>query len=142
MASIKSNIVERYSNGQIIISEGVVSAKAYVITSGKVRILKKKNNRSVTVAVLREGDTFGEMGLFQDEVRSATAVAVGEVAVGVIDKQQFAKLLEQCPENMRQIVISIVNRLRLTTNSLASIGVQLELAKQSLDSASIKDNLK
>jgi CRP/FNR family cyclic AMP-dependent transcriptional regulator len=140
--AIKTNIVERYANGQVIISEGIVSGKAYVINSGKVRIIKKQDNRSVTVAVLREGDTFGEMGLFQDGVRSATAIAVGDVAVGVIDKEQFAKMLGQCPEIMQIIVRSMVNRLRLTTNSLAAIGVQLEKARKSFESISTKNGLK
>jgi CRP-like cAMP-binding protein len=112
-----------------------------VIISGKVRVSKKKENRSVTVAILREGDTFGEMGLFQDTVRSATATAVGEVEVGVIDRDEFKKMLVACPENMRFIVNSLVNRLRLTTNSLVSIGVQLEKAKKTLDSFAVKDHL-
>lgn len=140
--AIKTNIVERYANGQVIISEGIVSGKAYVINAGKVRIIKKQDNRSVTVAVLREGDTFGEMGLFQDGVRSATAIAVGDVSVGVIDKEQFAKILGQCPEIMQIIVRSMVNRLRLTTNSLAAIGVQLEKARKSFESVSTKNGLK
>ncbi|MBI3794267.1 MAG: cyclic nucleotide-binding domain-containing protein [Nitrospinae bacterium] len=141
MAGIKPNLVERYSNGQNVVSEGVLSSKCYVILSGKVRVSKKKDNRTVTVALLREGDTFGEMGLFQDTVRSATATAVGDVEVGVIDKADFKKMLSACPDNMRYIVNSLVNRLRLTTNSLVAIGVQLEKAKKSLDPFALKDQL-
>jgi CRP/FNR family cyclic AMP-dependent transcriptional regulator len=136
---IKTNITERYSNGQVIISEGVVSAKAYVILSGKVRISKKSGDRAITIAILKEGDTFGEMGLFQEAVRSATASAVGEVAVGVIDKEQFNKMVDDCPEALRYIINLLVNKLRLTTNSLASIGMQLEKAKKALDAIPNKE---
>ena len=139
MVAINTNLIERYSNGQVIISEGIVSAKAYVMISGKVRISKKKGDRSITVAVLEEGDTFGEMGLFQKATRSATATAVGEVAVGVIDRSQFEKMMEACPETLQSIINSLVNRLRLTTNSLASIGIQLEKVKKSNDALSKKD---
>jgi CRP/FNR family cyclic AMP-dependent transcriptional regulator len=139
VAVIRTTITERYSNGQVIISEGVVSAKAYVILSGKVRISKKNVDRAITIAILKEGDTFGEMGLFQDAVRSATASAVGEAAVGVIDKEQFNKMLDDCPETLRYIINLLVNKLRLTTNSLASIGMQLEKAKKALDAIPNKE---
>ena len=139
VAVIKTTITERYSNGQVIISEGVVSAKAYVILSGKVRISKKNGDRTITIAILKEGDTFGEMGLFQDAVRSATASAVGEAAVGVINKEQFNKMLDDCPETLRYIRNLLVNKLRLTTNSLASIGMQLEKAKKALDAIPNKE---
>ncbi|MBI3582163.1 MAG: cyclic nucleotide-binding domain-containing protein [Nitrospinae bacterium] len=139
MAGIKTNVTERYSNGQVIISEGVVSAKAYVILSGKVRISKRSGDRAITIAILKEGDTFGEMGLFQEAVRSATASAVGETAVGVINKDDFNKMVEDCPETLRYIINLLINKLRLTTNSLASIGMQLEKAKKALDAVSNKD---
>ena len=137
--TITTNLVERYSNGQVIISEGIVSAKAYVIISGKVRVSKKKGDRTITVTILRDGDTFGEMGLFQKAARSATATAIGEVAVGVIDRKQFEKMMEACPENMQSIINSLINRLRLTTNSLATIGIQLEMVMKSLEGISNKD---
>ena len=138
---MKTTIVERFSDGQVIITEGVMSTKAFIVMGGKVRISKKVKNRNISVGILKEGDVFGEMGLFQDALRSATATAMGDVTVGVIDKQRFKEILSQCPEDMQAIIGSILNRLRLTTDRLAALGLQWEKAQKALESVSVKEKL-
>ncbi len=138
---MKTPVVERFADGQAIITEGVMSTKAFIVISGKVRISKKIKNRSITVGVLKEGDVFGEMGLFQETVRSATATAQGDVTVGVIDKQRFKDMLSKCPEDMQAIIGSALDRLRVTTDRLAALGLQWEKANKALESVSIKEKI-
>lgn len=133
--------MERFADGQVIITEGVMSTRAYIVISGKVRISKKVNKRNISVGTLKEGDVFGEMGLFQDAPRSATATAIGDVTVGVIDKQRFKELLAGCPEDMQAIIGSVLNRLRLTTERLALLGIQWEKANKALESVSTKEKV-
>jgi len=138
---METPIVERYSDGQVILTEGVVSQKAYIIISGEVAITKKIGNRNVTVGMLKEGDVFGEMGLFQDKMRSASAMAKGDVSVGVIDKERFNSLLLRCPGDMKIIINSLIDRLRGATDKLAAIGLKLEQAKRSIEALSTKEDL-
>ncbi len=136
---IKTPIIERFSDGQVIITEGIISTKAYIIQKGKVRIVKKIGNKSVTVVTLAEGDIFGEMGLFQETVRYATAIAVGEVEVGVIDKKRFEELMTHSPDEMKVIINAVIDRLRITTDKLTVLGLQWEKARKVLDAISTKE---
>jgi CRP-like cAMP-binding protein len=135
---IKTAIVERFANGQAIVTEGIVSTKAYIILSGKVRVLKKVGEKNVEIGTLKEGDVFGEMGLFGNSPRSASVIAVGDVNVGIIDKKYFDKLLDKTPAELKLIVLAIVERLKITTDKLAKVAVQFEKAKKSLDALSVK----
>lgn len=133
--------VERFSDGQGIITEGILSARAYIVLSGEVRISKKVGDRNITVCVLKEGDVFGEMGFFQDTVRSATVTARGNVSVGIIDKEYFEEMLADCPDDLRAVLGAIIDRLRITTSKLAALGLKWEQAKKAMDAFSIKGNL-
>ena len=87
-------IVQRFSNGDVIVSEGIVSNSVFLIVEGKVNVTKKMDKKNVLVAQLKEGDVFGEMGLITGSVRSANCMAVGNVTIGVIDKEKFSELID------------------------------------------------
>ncbi len=137
---METPVVERYMDKQVIITEGIMSQKAYVVLSGEVAISKKVGPRTVTVGLLQKGDIFGEMGLFQDTVRSATATARGDVALGIIDRARFKELYAECPDDMKIIIDSMVDRFRLVTGKLAMIALKLQETKKVLDAYSIKEN--
>ena len=84
-------IHQHYADGDIIITEGIMSNNAYVILKGKVRVTKKIDKKIVAVGTLKEGEVFGEMGLISKTVRSANITAIGDVTVGVIYKELFDK---------------------------------------------------
>ncbi len=131
-------LVEKYKDGSVIITEGIVSNNAYVILSGKVRILKTVKDQQVAVATLEKGDVFGEMGLIGETPRTATIVALGETTLGMIEKKNFIKLLDHIPEDLCGIIKALVNRLSATTEKLAQVGLQLESTKRIVDSYSLK----
>ncbi|MGK0179753.1 MAG: CRP/FNR family cyclic AMP-dependent transcriptional regulator, partial [Nitrospinales bacterium] len=72
-------IHQRYSDGDVIITEGIMSNNAYVVLKGSVKISKKVDKKIVSVGTLKEGDVFGEMGLISQSVRSANISAIGDV---------------------------------------------------------------
>jgi CRP-like cAMP-binding protein len=122
----EASIVQRFSSGEVIISEGIISNNAYVVLTGAVRITKKIDKKTLVIGALGEGDVFGEMGLISSRVRSATVSALGDVEVGFIDKEKFDELLKTLPEDMRSIIGALVERLRNTTDMLTKIGSELE----------------
>lgn len=131
--------IQRYGNKDVIVSEGVVSNNAYVVVSGKVQVTKKMDKKTVIVATLKEGDVFGEMGLISETVRSASVVAVGDVEVGIIDKEGFEKVLGELPDDVCAMVSALVERLRMTTSLLTRIGLELDNTRQQLKSFSLKE---
>lgn len=130
-------IIGRYQDGEIIVTEGVVSNNAYVVLSGKVKVTKKVGNKHVVIGTLGKGAVFGEMGLIGKTTRTATITSTGETNIGIIDKEAFFNMLEKIPDDLRFIVISLVERLKITTEKLAKIGVQLEKARKAVTTFSI-----
>ncbi len=131
-------IHQHYGDGDTIVTEGIMSNNAYVIIKGKVRITQKVDKKVVTVGTLKEGEVFGEMGLIAETVRSANVSAVGDVTVGVIDKELFNKAMEELPDGMKPIILALVGRLRITTHLLTRIGLELENTKSKINAYTLK----
>ena len=128
--------IQRYSNGDIIVSEGIVSNNAYIIFEGKVNITKKVDKKSILINTLKKGEVFGEMGLISQSVRSASVVAVGDVTIGVIEREQFEAIVTKLPDDVRAIVKALVDRLRYTSDQLSKIGLELEKTRSIISSFS------
>lgn len=128
--------IQRYANGDIIVSEGIVSNNAYIILEGKVNITKKVDKKSILINSLNKGEVFGEMGMISQSTRSASVVAVGNVTIGVIDREQFEATVSQLPEDIQAIVKALVDRLRYTSDQLSKIGLELEKTRSIISSFS------
>ena len=136
MSFDKTPNIQRYSNGDIIVSEGIVSNNAYIIFEGKVNITKKVDKKSILINTLVKGEVFGEMGLISQSVRSASVVAVGNVTIGVIEREQFEAIVSKLPEDVRAIVKALVDRLRYTSDQLSKMGLELEKTRSIISSFS------
>lgn len=126
--------IQRYANGDIIVSEGIVSNNAYIVFEGKVNITKKVDKKSILINTLSKGEVFGEMGLISQSVRSASVVAVGNVTIGVIEREQFEVTVSKLPDDVRAIVKALVDRLRYTSDQLSKIGLELEKTRSIISS--------
>ncbi|MBI1275503.1 cyclic nucleotide-binding domain-containing protein [bacterium] len=104
--------------GQLVFKEGDKSDVAYVVESGKVEILKKAPHGDVSLATLGPGEMFGEMGLFEDRPRSATARAVEITILNVMDHQAVMQMVEQCSQPLRQLVKTAFERLQAANQKI------------------------
>ena len=128
--------IQRFADGETIVSEGVVSNNAYIIMEGEVNVTKKVDKKTVLINTLKTGEVFGEMGLISQALRSASVVAVGNVTIGVIERDNFEKLVGELPEDMQAIVRALVDRLRFTSEQLSRIGLELEKTRSVISSFS------
>ena len=69
-----------------IFKEGDPGESLYLIKSGMVQIVKEINGSDVTLATLSDNEVFGEMALFSDLPRSASAQALVAVTLTNIPK--------------------------------------------------------
>jgi signal-transduction protein with cAMP-binding, CBS, and nucleotidyltransferase domain len=125
----QENAVERtalgksYSDGEIIVRQGEKGNSMYVIQSGRAEVLiGDKDNREIQLAVLSKGDFFGEMALIQEEERSATVRAVGEVRVIVVDKRIFLRRVHEDPSFAFRIMEKMAKRIRELDNRILYAG--------------------
>lgn len=101
-----------YQNGEIIVMQGESGDCMYVIQAGEVEVLQRQGADEVRLAVLQPGDFFGEMALFEREVRSATVRALGEACVLTVDKRTFMNRVHEDPSLAYRIVRTMSKRLR------------------------------
>ena len=64
-----------YNAGDIILREGDPSDVVYKIVSGDVEVFKEQDGQTIVLGVMKEGEFLGEMGVVDDEPRSASARA-------------------------------------------------------------------
>ncbi|MBI4623053.1 MAG: cyclic nucleotide-binding domain-containing protein [Verrucomicrobia bacterium] len=101
-----------YRNGEVIIMQGESGDCMYVIQTGEVEVLQRHGSEEVRLAVLGPGDFFGEMALFQRELRSATVRAMGEARVLTVDKRTFMSRVHEDPSLAYRLVQTMSERLR------------------------------
>ena len=111
---IRYNIAEEetYNDGQIIFKETSPGDWVYVILSGSVEILKNVQDRKVIIEKLQPGEVFGELGFIGGIKRTATARAIGETTLGIIDRGFLEKEYNQLSGQFRSILEIIVLRFK------------------------------
>ena len=101
-----------YRAGETIVRQGEVGEHMYVIQSGRVEVVRESEAGQVKLAELREGDFFGEMALFDRDVRSATVRPVREARVLTIDKKVFLRKIHEDPSLAFRIMQKMSRRIR------------------------------
>ncbi len=97
MYALQARMMKKtYALGEDIIVQGEKGDYYYIIKSGRVAVLKKKKGETSAkqVAILEEGQGFGEEALIRDDPRNATCRAIEETTVYAIDKVDFDKCLK------------------------------------------------
>ncbi|MDP3983776.1 MAG: cyclic nucleotide-binding domain-containing protein [Acidimicrobiia bacterium] len=107
-----------FADGEVIIAEGDVGQCMFVVQSGRVEAVTGPVGNERRVAVLDGGDFFGEMALFDKEVRSATVRALGEARVLTIDKRTLLKRISEDPLLALNLLKAMSRRIRTLNISL------------------------
>ncbi len=87
----------KYRSGEVILTEGTPGDVMYLIEWGRVEVLSKTDGRSRVLAILGEGDFFGEMALLTGSPRSATVRAVTDVDLLALYQPDFDELVLKYP---------------------------------------------
>jgi len=101
-----------YKDSEVIIKQGTLGNCLYVIQAGKVEVIKEHGDKEVKVAELGETEFFGEMGLFEKDVRSCTVKALGDARIMTIDKKNFYKSIHKDSSLAYRLLEKMSNRLR------------------------------
>lgn len=120
MSASASNFDEpiNFKKGQVIFAEGEASSYLYIVVSGEVRIFKEQGGKLMPITVVGPRDFIGELSMFNEESRSATAIAAKDSTLMLIKKTDIRKVLRSCPEWVSDIMITISDRLRSTVEVL------------------------
>jgi CRP-like cAMP-binding protein len=103
---------KEYKDGEIIFRQGDRGDCMYVIQGGEVEIVHRKGDKEYCLDVLGEGDFFGEMGLFEEEVRSVTARAAGRVWIYTPEKTMLLRRIHEDPSLAFRVIERMSRRIR------------------------------
>ena len=111
MASLaKASARHVFAPGEAVIRAGNEGSSMFVLHKGRVQVQVSENGRPRTVAVLNEGDFFGEMGLFTGEPRTANVVALEETEVLEIGHEAMKRLFDTNPDLVESLSHIIAER--------------------------------
>lgn len=123
---------KEYKSGEAIVCQDAVGNCMYIIQEGQAEVYREENGREIRIAVLNEGDFFGEMSIFEREVRAATVKALGDVRVLTIDKKTFMRRIQKDPSLAFDIVRTMSQRIRQLNHEIAELRAQ-ETVESGLD---------
>jgi CRP/FNR family transcriptional regulator, cyclic AMP receptor protein len=129
-----------------VMAAGDATDSLYIVLSGRLKVMMSDaEGKEVILAILGPGEYFGEMGLIDDEPRSASVVALEACELLGITKRDFKKALADNFEMTMAVMRGLVRRLREADRkigSLALLDVYGRVARLLLDMAETIDGEK
>ncbi len=109
---------EEFEPGEIIFSEGEFGESMYLVVEGKISIFTGRAPAIKVLAGFDKGNFFGEMGLYDDKPRAASAIADVHARTLVLRKGEFCDLISEFPMVALGIMKELNNRIRATNKKL------------------------
>ena len=109
-----------FAAGDIVFHKGDASDTCYIVRGGRARAIREHaDGRQITLATFGPGDIFGELAMFDDELRSATVEATEELATLALLGGDMRRLMREHPEIAVKLAVALVRRLRAANERLA-----------------------
>jgi CRP/FNR family cyclic AMP-dependent transcriptional regulator len=109
----KATVVREYKQGDVIVNEGEAGVAFYVISKGSVQVVRGLGTTNEQVVdTLKEGQFFGEMALFDNQLRSASVRAATDCECLVLTKWDFNAEMMQNPSIAMALLAVLARRIR------------------------------
>ncbi|HEV3007565.1 MAG TPA: cyclic nucleotide-binding domain-containing protein [Burkholderiales bacterium] len=107
-----------------IMAGGDATDSLYIVLSGRLKVMMSDSEgKEVILTILGPGEFFGEMGLIDDEPRSATVMTIEPCELLSIAKRDFKKCLAENFEMAMAVMRSLVKRLREADRKIGSLAL-------------------
>ncbi len=142
--ALSERLVERtFERGQQIFALGDRGASMYLVAQGAVHIYlppAAPGGSIIGLKVMRDGEHFGELALFDDKPRSASAEAYELTTVLELSRDDFIQSLTRSPGAVLAVLSELGNRLR-DTNALLSQRAARDAVKEMEENLSWPERL-
>jgi CRP-like cAMP-binding protein len=108
-------------DGEYLVRQGEVGDCMYVIQSGWIEVISERGGAEVHLARLGKGEMLGEMAVFERDVRSASARAVGDARVLTVDKRNFLRRVSEDPSLALRLLETMSHRIRELDEELSRL---------------------
>jgi hypothetical protein len=99
--------LHEFEAGELLVEQGTVGRDMYLIMSGEVQVVRKDGSVSQTLASLKAGEVFGEIGYIRETERTADVRALSKVSALRFDYQRMRKDLKFFPNIVAKMNFNI-----------------------------------
>jgi CRP/FNR family cyclic AMP-dependent transcriptional regulator len=116
--------IRRFEVGQTIFLMGSPGDSMMAVLHGKVRIsMSSAQGREIVLAILQDGEVFGEIAMLDGKERTADAQAVTDCVLAVLERRDVLNFLEQNPSAYLRLIEVFCQRMRLTDERFAEVSM-------------------
>lgn len=114
LKQISQNVfLEKYKQHKLVIREGEKNEHFYIILKGEVKVYRtSKRNQDIMLAILGEGDFFGELSIMDDNVAAANIATMQSCEFLCIHDRQFLKIMKTNPKIANHLIFHMTQRIR------------------------------
>ena len=112
------------SRGTTIMAGGDATDSLYIVLSGRLKVMMSDSDgKEVILTLLGPGEIFGEMGLIDDEPRSASVVSIEPCELLSLTKRDFKRCMAENHEMAMHVMRGLVKRLREADRKIGSLAL-------------------
>jgi len=117
--------VKRYKKNNLIIFEDDKGLSLFIINKGRVKISRiSEEGGEVILAILGEGEFFGEISVIDGLSRSATVTSLDEVELLVLKREDFLGALKEFPQVGIALLKELAGRIRKSDAQIKSLSLR------------------
>jgi CRP/FNR family cyclic AMP-dependent transcriptional regulator len=121
-AFIRLATVRQLDRGEVIFDEGDPADTFLLVLSGKIKVTRPSDSGKETVfTILGPDDLLGELALFDDTARQATAVAVRPSRAAVVANADMRAWFTEHPVAMQRFAQLLAQRVRRLNDALEDV---------------------
>jgi hypothetical protein len=110
-----------YQNGEVIVRQGETGDCMYVVQDGYVEVIFESEEQEVQLNILGKNEFFGEMAVFNKEVRTATVRALGPARVLTVDHKNLLRCIHEDPSLAYQLMEEMSKRIDKLSEAVAEL---------------------
>jgi CRP-like cAMP-binding protein len=119
---VASSQKRRYSRGSIVLHKDEVGDETYLIMIGKVKVIvTHTGGKEIILNILKSGDFFGEMAVFDNMPRSATVVAEEDCELLIISRENIKNQIKRNPQIAFKLLSDMSRRLREADEQISGL---------------------
>jgi CRP/FNR family cyclic AMP-dependent transcriptional regulator len=116
--------VRRVAAGASVVTQDEPGDAMFVIMSGRIKVvISGESGREVTLSLLRPNDSFGEMAMFDEAVRSADCVALEATVLLALSRDDLHRHMQAHPRTAMNLLSEMARRLRRADETIAQLAL-------------------
>lgn len=116
--------VRKCAVGSAVVAQDEPGDTMFIIMSGRVKVvIFGESGREVTLSLLKSGDSFGEMSLFDMAPRSAHCLAIEPTTLLCLNREDLMRHLAAHPRTSVNLLGEMARRLRRADETIAQLAL-------------------